>query len=235
MRVGGPGISFDRRGKLTIDEEGELAVGASYGGSEQVNFADGWSSILKRGDVAHLLRLCGVALETAVDPDLDRPLSRRFLDASHWFGEAVREKSPAAKAVKFVTALERMVMTEEKDDITRLVSERVSALCFDPTEAGSLDIWRADAQRVYSLRSKLVHGAMSPHEKGINAGVILAAKLGEVTLLSAINTYSDKGLRDESINVRKLGDWYDAMVAWANRAIEERSVLDKGDTGDSKG
>ena len=104
MRIGGPGLAHDKRGGFKITESG-LDLQASYGGPGQVGYDKDWFELFEREDYGKALRFCGLALEAAVDPDLDRPLSRRFLDAAAWFGEAVREESPAAQVVKYVTAL----------------------------------------------------------------------------------------------------------------------------------
>jgi hypothetical protein len=213
MRVGGPRIRRDERAALQISKDGNLEVSLSSGGMGQVDFPEGWSAALERDDFKRVLHLTGLALEAAVNPDLNRPLSLRFLDAALWFGEAVRETSPAARVVKFVTALERMVMTEEKDDIASLVSERVAALCFDPSSVDSRDVWRTNARTVYDLRSKLVHGVLSPHSSVVHQGVRLGARLGETTLLSALSWFGEDGLRMEKINSKRLGELFDQMVA----------------------
>lgn len=54
----------------------------------------------------HWRKLFSVALEAAVNPTLERTLSRRFLDAAQRFGEASRDESPATRTFKYVTALD---------------------------------------------------------------------------------------------------------------------------------
>lgn len=73
MRIGGPALTFDRRAKLKISATGSLDYSLSSQGSSQVNFPNAWSERLEDPDMARVLELCGVALEAAVDPDLDRP------------------------------------------------------------------------------------------------------------------------------------------------------------------
>lgn len=214
MRIGGPRLSRDTRARLGLMSSGELDVSLSSGLMGQVNFRAGWSAILEKPNWKDILGLCGIALEAAVHPDLARPVSRRFLDAASWFGEAARETSPAAKIVKYVTALERMVMTDEKDDIARLVSERVAALnaAFRMTE--DQQTCAKDAKEIYDLRSKLVHGSMSPYAAEVRQGIGMAAKLGSSTLLSALCGLGDQALRRDDINTRKLAKWYDDVVRY---------------------
>lgn len=219
MRVGGPAMRRDRRGRLTLSF-GKLDVSISSKGVGQVNFGDGWHEILKRPEYQNLLNLMGIALEVAIDPDLNRPLSRRFLDAAQWFGEASRDESPSTRVVKYVTALERMVMTEEKDDITRLVTERVAAFCFDGKTATETavdrDIWREKARIAYMLRSKLVHGSMSPHAPEVWQGVRLGAELCETTLLRALHHFGEAGLKMNEVSTKRLGRWFDDVIQWAD-------------------
>ncbi len=220
MRVGGPALLRDTRAKLTIDASGEMSPSLSLDGPGQVEFQAGWSSRLADPYYQRPLTLCAIALETAVDPDLERPLSRRFLDAAQWFGEAARDNSPSTRVVKYVTALERMLMTEERDDITALVSERLAALCFDNVSAESRQAWRQKAVTAYDLRSKLVHGSMSPRDPQVWRGVALGAELGEAALLCALNGFGEEGLRRPKISSRRLGQWFDEVIVWADRMVE---------------
>ncbi|MEA1015337.1 HEPN domain-containing protein [Sphingosinicella sp. LY1275] len=223
MAVGGPAIDFDKRGGFSLSAGGSLTTSAVYGGGPgEVAYEDDWFSMFDRSDYKEGLRLCGIALEVAVDPRLTRPLSDRFLDAALWFGEAVREKSPAAKVVKYVTAIERMLMTDEKDDITTLVSERLAALCCRGAE--SREQLRDEARRLYSLRSKLVHGSLSPNAEAVHEGVKLGADLAQDALLAALVALGELGLRDETATTRQLGAWYDMIITRTDRIIAEQAA-----------
>lgn len=238
MRVGGPALRSDRRAGVTIDSDGRMHPHFSAAGAGQVNFTDGWSKQLEDPSIARMLSLCGLALETAVDPDLARPISRRFLDAAQWFGEASRDERSATRVVKYVTALERMVMTDEMDDIARVVSERVAALCCDRADASDRQKWRDDARRIYGLRSRLVHGSMSPGDPDIESGAWLAAHVGEETLLSALGALGNEGLEAEAVSTKRLARWYGGVVRTidkievANTAqVEPRNVTEESGAG----
>jgi hypothetical protein len=224
MTVGGPGIKYDRRGGFTVTSDGELSYMASYGGPGEGGFEDNWIDLFSGEDAQQILANLGIALEHVVDPSLRRPLSERLLDAAQWYGEAVRETSPGAKAIKYVTALERMVMTDEKDDIAGLVSSRVAALCLDEPTSARRDRWRTEVKRAYDIRSKLVHGALSPSSDIVYEGVRLGAKLARDALLSATTLLGDAGFRDDQASNRQLGRWYDRLVAHADKVIEIEST-----------
>jgi hypothetical protein len=218
MTVGGPGLRNDRRGQITITC-GKVGVSVSLGGPGQGNFLDGWSKRLEQLDYQRPLLLAGIALEAAVNPDLERPLSRRFLDAAQWFGEASRDPSPSTRIVKCVTALERMLMTEEHDDITRLVSARVAALCFDAGDAKSHEDWRQRAATAYNLRSKLVHGSLSPLAPVVRVGTLETQELAEDAVIAALHAFGEEGLRAEAFSTRKLGEWFGGLIEWAQQSI----------------
>lgn len=219
MRVRGPAGQRDPRAKLTLSSEDQLDVSTSFGIAGQINFSDGWSQQLTDPDVAHVLGLCGVALEAAVNPDIERPLSRRFLDAAQWFGEAARDESPSTRVVKYATALERMVMTEEHEDINRHLSQRVAALCLEVPDVATFEAWRAKAQTLYGIRSKLVHGSMSPRSPDVEQGVHLGAELGRATILSAISKFGADGLRLDAFSSNRLGQWFEEIITRVNAMI----------------
>jgi hypothetical protein len=217
MQIQGPAIFMDRRAKLYLSDSNELEASLSSSVFGQVNFTEGWSEGLSSPEHINMLNLFGVALELAVDPALARPLSQRFLDAAQWFGEASRDKSPSTRVVKYVTALERMVMTEEQDDISRLVSDRVSAFCFDKPE--DRELWRAKVKKTYDLRSKLVHGSISPRSDEVWQGVYVGAQLCEVTLLRVLNEFGVDGLKEDKFSSRRLGEWFNNVTNWADRQL----------------
>ena len=227
MTVGGPGIKQDRRGGFTVAADGTLSYMASYGGPGEVGFEDNWIELFSGENAQQIITNLGIALEQVVDPSLRRPLSERLLDAAQWYGEAVRETSPGAKAIKYVTALERMVMTDEKDDIAGLVSSRVAALCLDEPTIQRRDRWRADVKRAYDIRSKLVHGALSPSSDIVYEGVRLGAQLARDALLSATTLLGEAGFRDDAASNRQLGRWYDRLVTHADATIERHIANQK--------
>jgi hypothetical protein len=211
MAIGGPRLDRDRRGHLAIGPGEKLEVRLTLGGPGQVNFGQGWSSDFQKSQQARYLNVLGVAVESAVDPDLNRPLSRRVLDAIHWFGEGVRETTDAARVVKYVTALERLLMTREHDDIAKIVSNRTAAFCLVGDSTVTLEKWRSDARRVYDLRSRLVHGDLSPTAGQVRDGVYLSAKLARFAILSVID-HLEQGLREDRVATRRLAKWFDTIV-----------------------
>jgi len=211
MVVGGPSIERDKRGSFRV-VKGRLTFWASYGGPGEVGFNEDWMELLDDDEAQVLLKLCGVALEAASDPRLERPLSDRFLDASHWYGEAVRETSSAAKVIKYVTALERMFMTDEKDNIIDTMSQRIATFCSDPSASDDFSRWEADARRAYDLRSKLAHGSMSPRDPAVYEGVRLGSEVGRAALLSGLAAFEEPGLRQQGMTRKEIARWFQSCV-----------------------
>jgi hypothetical protein len=172
------------------------------------------------------LQIFGVALEAAADPDIQRPLSQRLLDSIHWFGEGVRETTDAARVIKYVTAMERLLMTQEHDDIAKIVAERTAAFCFAGDETQTLEQWRADASKIYDLRSRLVHGAMSPAAREVRDGAYLAAKLARFAILSVLNHFGEPGLKEDKISTKRLAKWFDSIVLASEALQAERQSGD---------
>lgn len=219
MQVGGPAIPMDRRAMLTISEGGriESSLSAAYLG--HVEYENGWSKILESEDFRFYFDLCGVALEAAVDLDLKRPLSRRFLDALQWFGEACRENNASTRTIKFMTAVELLLTTGERDEISEMIAIRTANLCSSTHEGRSE--WRHKARRAYDFRSRLVHGSMSPRDPETWAGARLAAEVAESVLLRAVQAFGASGLRASDISQRTLAKWFDSLQACIDQLTSE--------------
>jgi hypothetical protein len=221
MVIGGPNLSKDWQGSLVVSSKKGLSYSVGFRGAGSVAFEDDWHQLLEGSDGAHLLELCGLAVASITDR-VDRPLSRRFLDAATWFGEAVRDKSPAAKIVRYVTALERMVMTEEHDDIASTLSKRAAAVCsVDALQV--FDKLSTELKQLYHLRSKLVHGSISPHSDAVMAGVRSGAELARETLLSTLNLFGELGLAETNVGQKRLASWFNNVVEQVLASQLERS------------
>lgn len=220
MRVGGPDLTRGLRGSFAISDDG-LELEAGYPSAGHVGFEAGWFAEFEtHPDWGRVLALCGLALEAAIEPGLKRPLSHRFLDAIHWYGEAVRDPNPAARAVKYVMALERLLMTEGRNDkIAPTIVERLAALCCEPGSPNSYEQWRSDAQTAYSLRSKLVHGSLSPTSPRIMGELGTVARVSQYGLIAALTLIGERGLVDAKASSAKLARYYDGFVAGVRRDL----------------
>ena len=225
MQIGGPAMRFDRRAALRVSGTDSLEYSLSTSGFGQVNFPDGWSKRLHTSDHQLLIELFGAALEAAVDPDLDRPVSRRVLDAAQWFGEAARDSSEATRVVKYVTALERMLMTEERDDISSTISLRLASLSFE--NKADFERWVKRTRDVYDLRSRLVHGSISPASPDVRRGVALAARMSEAGVINTLSAFGVASLRETGVSRKRLAHWFNAWVEAALSHVAAETPANK--------
>jgi hypothetical protein len=158
MQSGGRTFEPDRRGLIrvqgkTVDISNSISWHGTYLG-------DDWWAKLHSRNYGESIRLMALALEDAHKFHDYAPLAQRFLDAAAWYGEAVRDEFAASRAIKYVTAMERVLATKQDDEITKTLSRRGAAL-LDYAGYESNDHER-DIKRAYRFRSQLVHGSKSP-------------------------------------------------------------------------
>jgi hypothetical protein len=223
MMVGGPRLADDRRAHMHLDEKGALQVSCSSSMTSAVGFTEGWSEVLKREDAAFFLRGAGKAIEPLVNPALVRPLSMRFVDAAAWFGQAAREMSDAARIVKATNALERLVIAGENGDISELVSQRGAAVCHDSTRGEPFEDIAAKLKKAYRLRSKLVHGSLSPFAPEIKEHAPITMRLIEAAICGGLGFFESQALFDRPCTNAQLANGFEHLVksAKSNRAAPE--------------
>lgn len=143
------------------------------------------------------------------------PLARRFIDAVTWYGEAVRDKFAASRLVKYVIAMERLLITAKTDrggddKIAEVFRTRGAALTSKEGRAAhQAEIGRY--KKVYDLRCDLVHGSRSPSEKGLAEGLINAEWLARSCLISFLQIFSKK-LNEEKLSDNRLDNAFSKLI-----------------------
>jgi hypothetical protein len=214
MRIGGPGLASDKQAELIIVEGKGLTVSTSYSGFEEVGFADGWSAELQRDDIAEMIRLAGIALKCRADLTISRPMSERYLDAAKWFGEAVRDPSMSSQAVKYVTAIERIVTAGNTEKIEETVATRTADLLFVPEYPHLWEEHYNKARRAYKLRSDLVHGSISPHAEGVALTLSDCGSIAEELLNATLFRFGDHALQFEDISNKQYAAWLENVRSY---------------------
>lgn len=212
MIVEGQPRRWDRSATLRLNEKGSLEAEIQHAFRSGANFEEGWSSDLQNPGMELALRLCGIVVESAL-PCENRPLSQRMLGAIQWFGEAVREDSPSTKLLKFITAIEHIMLTGERDNLTALLARRVAALCYEIGSATSRHDVEKEFRRLYDLRSKLIHGALSPWSPKVGSELAAAATLAENVANGALNSWREEGLFSLTATSKRMREWF-AQVVW---------------------
>jgi hypothetical protein len=135
------------------------------------------------------LEAAGSALNACIDPRKEIHLSRRFLDALTWYGQAVTERMPSAKIVKYVAAWERLAITQKEEiGLTEKVTRRITILSY-VKEKGDLSTTLKEVKTIYDWRSRLMHGSCSPFDKQLMAVSSLAGNLTTTALNRSLDVF----------------------------------------------
>lgn len=210
MRAGGPRLEEDKRASIIRGGDGVVDVFVSRAPVGQV-LEQNWWEVISTGDGNYYRDAAGKSLEVTTDPDLKRPLSYRFLEALSWFGQAVRETSDAAQVIKYVTSIEQMVLTGEQD-VSKTVKSRAAALCWEPGGDRHLHQWSDNIGTLYTLRSDLVHGLISPFDARVAAGVQDCEKAARCVLIRGLSYFHAIGLDIGKISRKELRAFYKKYV-----------------------
>jgi hypothetical protein len=201
---------------LFRDSSGELNVSLSYSPVDNTA-GDNWLEYISGpyfDQATRSLTLCS-AFEVAP------PLCARFIDALHWFGEAVTERSRAARIVKFVTAIERICgtgidkdpVTGEERGVTDIVTTR-AAILHSVLEQIPFDESHEKINRIYGWRSDLVHGSVSPFDEKVAAQVRETYEVTRTVLLAALNYYGQIGFEKPTLNEKGLKSEFQHLEQW---------------------
>ena len=154
---------------------------------------------------------------------MKRPLATRLTDAVGWFGDAVREESPAAQVVKAVTALEALVMTGEREEIAAEVSARAAALCFDPERDSTFEEVNEEMSHAYDMRSRLAHGSLSPFDAEVTQYAPQCLYWAERAVGGALVLFESYGLLDRDLSRKQLKEGMTRLIEAAKQLSDEKS------------
>jgi hypothetical protein len=189
------------RAQLSQFPDGDIHITVSKEYSGNV-VGDGWFSVVARDD-GYFLNRGGFAITALTKPDSFWPLSFRWIDALSWFGQAVLERSNAARLVKYMTAVERLTIPKKAENIESRVTRRAVALRYLNDEAQ----YRAaieKAQLAYEWRSRIIHGAVSPFDKALNKNLQHAEITAAAAILGALSFFDHLGLDSEEFSDQRL-------------------------------
>lgn len=215
MSILGQPSSYERMASMARDEAtGRLRVRTGWSTLGQSTLPDNWTEQILSGEGRAGLDQAGIVLESRLNPDIERPLSQRMLDAVQWFGEAVRDASPSTRVIKYVTALERLTLTKKGEDIAESVSDRVAALTTGLVEGKSFEQNKATFKKVYGLRSDLAHGSISPNDPTVGNLIGAACDYCEKAIRRALYNWPASKFRDEKLGADELDRFFNKLVDW---------------------
>ena len=214
MRVGGPNYFKDRRSTIAINSKGAANISVSLQ-SEGEHLVDDWWNLVLANGASALVELMGISISEVHLSQSPAPLAQRFIDASGWFGQGARDTHPASQLVKFVTAVERTVTTKDEKYLADRIAERGAALLCAGGIDGPND--RQLLKKVYTMRSKLLHGSRSPARLSLGEILYEAERLSRNILLSSLHFFGSKNLRLSKYSASQLDEEYLCLVDWAER------------------
>lgn len=202
--------------RLKRKDDGALDLSIEIPIGPEDRTLNGWADILFK-NTGKFLPVAGNALRLCTDFDTPPHLCTRFIDALHWYGDAISERSPAAKILKFVTAIERICSTGKEHDangvergITNIVTVRASIFY---AQAGQkmFEEAKKEINSIYKCRSELVHGSVSPFSESVYSLVAKTNEVAQLVLLAGLDFFYAQGLEDKNIGELELKNFYLAL------------------------
>lgn len=212
MAVGGPLLANDARAWLTLDGNNRLEVNNSSSATSPVGLSDGWDNAFNHPDLAAVCSAAAKTIQFFTDPSVQAMINIRIIDVISWFGQAVRELSDAGRIIKSVAALERLVMTSEKEDITEILCERAAAIWYAVYAGESFSDRVEKLKRAYNLRSKLAHGDLSPFAAEVKESASDCLKLAEEIIRAAIVFFEEHGAFETNLTKKDLAQMYKQLI-----------------------
>lgn len=157
----------------------------------QASFGEGWHEYL-HSQMEPFLSAAGTVVANKLTPHKPYPLEQRFLDGLHWFGHASRESSAANRITACVFSLERLVMTREVDNlqaIARSFAQRSVVLALEFEGYKAIERF-PKLLELYDIRSRIVHGDVSPNEETVQSYAGFALAVTRAALLGSLATYA---------------------------------------------
>ncbi|KLE31922.1 hypothetical protein AAW01_10770 [Aurantiacibacter gangjinensis] len=214
VEIGRFKLASDNRALAWVSPDNSLMVQTSYGSLDAMGFKDGWSKDLQRPDVKESLDLIRTVIEAKADLRIRRPLANRFLEAARWFGEGVRDRKSHSKIVKFITAIERLVVAGKSDDISETVATRVADLTIESDDVADWERKKACVKKAYGVRSDLVHGSVSPFSDSVLKSVSSCGDLAEETLYTILHRIRKDGLIAPDVSEKQYAEWLEGVRHW---------------------
>ena len=231
MRVAGPDFKKDEQASFYRDGESGLHWQVSSSGVGQVGPAEDWSSWFDDPNTKHLAKVYGTALGEFVQNGRSRPIAGRVLDAAAWYGDACRETNVASQVVKFVTGVERLMVTKRRADgeLAAVLNERVAAICTEPGNRQDRNRWRETTKRIYQLRSDLVHGSVARTDLTFSGMSMSVSQWARECILTMVSYLRD-GLEGEPVSEKEVDQWFDQHVTRVDECERRQSELEQGDS-----
>lgn len=191
---------------------GEFSYVYNGGAKGNVGLPEKFTEIFENERPRELLNIVGHCLNLELDLKNEYPMVRRLLEATYWYGDAVREPNQTVKIVKFASALERLLIFGETGGYTQIIPNRATALMKNVWAMPEDEIKKYvdTIKKGYNLRSKILHGSISPISPKIDFSVYHFEDVCALTLEAFIDNLGPHltDQRDEKV----LREWIKSLV-----------------------
>ena len=189
-----------KHAKIYLDDSGFFNFSFEIT-SVQNSIGKNWESIFEK-QAGYIFNICKSTITRIIKPTQMKDLKNRFIDALTWYGEAVSDVFLPSKLLKYITAIERMTVTNDVH-VKFQVANRAGALCYI-LKGGSFEEWKKNIGKLYDKRSSIVHGRHSPLDRELSKHVIEAERIANATLLQGLNHFEYLG--SEAVITNKFLD-----------------------------
>jgi hypothetical protein len=164
MIVGIDIATVNRNYTIYAGDKGNIGCSTTSSSSGNVGLPKQLLSLFDHPFPKNLLDVFEECINLSLDLNDDFPITNRILDAAFWYGDAVRESNYSVMIVKYVTALERLLIFGNEGSFKSKIANRGRALLsmqnfIAPQE---MEEQKIHLQKMYKLRSEILHGEISP-------------------------------------------------------------------------
>lgn len=216
IRMFGPNIFVDRGSQIIQKEDGKIDV-SGYVSWKTNTLPDNWWSSVSSNHMKDFYDLVGIAITEAIHShSSSRPLAGRLVDALSWYGEATRDNNYASQTVKYVTAMERLLITSSKEglEVSSIFRNRGAALVSFLSNEPYSDL-HENFKKVYDVRSSIVHGSESPTKSFYNIKGLQPDELAARVIIAFTFFCKEEGLKAENVSDKIIEKSFDDLEALA--------------------
>jgi hypothetical protein len=139
---------------------------------------------------------------------------QRLLNAIWWFGDAVDEQSSSSQLIKYINAIEAIVITNNKETTDQFRKRTIGILsgCLD-TMFNDSSQFTKHLNKIYGERSNLVHGKRPPIDINIYEEITFAHEVASHVIHNAF--YWSIFLAEKNVNMslKSIGREFDNSMA----------------------
>lgn len=192
--------------------DGDFSYVHSGGAKGNVGLPKKFTEVFESGRPKELLNTVGHCLNLELDLTSKYPMVRRLLEAIYWYGDAIREKNRTVKIVKFASAFERLLIFGETRGFTQIIPKRAASLMKNVWNMPEDEIkkYMETIKKGYDLRSRILHGSISPISREIGFSVYHFESVCSLTLEAFIDNLGPH-LTDQQ-DEKVLRDWIKSLV-----------------------